>query len=77
MAAGQLHPILPIDLGSPTYTVHFTTNATLGLPFMDPIDAIQMITGTWPVAGTTGLLCDRHRGGPPYILLRNLTTGLS
>jgi hypothetical protein len=28
------------------------TNATLELPFMDPIDTTQMITSIWIVAGT-------------------------
>lgn len=49
----------------------FSTNTTLGLPFIDPIDATQMITSTWPIARTICFV--REAEAFPCIQFKNLT----
>ena len=51
------------------------TNIKQGLPFMEPIDATQIITSTWYVVRTICFLMEAVEF--PHIQIKNLKTGFA
>jgi hypothetical protein len=73
LALVSLPPVpLPVAVNSPAYPVLFSSNASLGLPFMDLVTSTQQLESTWP---TEEILCfaTNVSSVDPCIQLHNMT----
>lgn len=66
--------LLPVAVDSPAYPVLFSSNQSLGLPFMDLVTTTQKLGGTWSM---NKILCFTTNVSPtsPCVGLYNMTMG--